>query len=113
MAQSAPFATHEKLFCEACEQTILRPAASISTSMERVAQFPQCRSSYIADRARWIRRNCSIALAPDYESSTSHLDNSIPTDFAIALEHVVSFADPLMLEGAARGDRNPIQGNWI
>ena len=41
------------------------------------------------------------------------LDSTIPTDFSIVIEQVVSFADPLIVGDAAQSDWNPVQGKWI
>ena len=41
------------------------------------------------------------------------LENTIPTNFSIVLEQLVSFADPLIAGGDALGIWNPVQGKWV
>jgi hypothetical protein len=41
------------------------------------------------------------------------LESTIPTNFSIVLEQLVSFADPLISGGDAQGIWNPVQGKWI
>lgn len=86
-------------------------AQALKSSMQHVAQFRNAElallrtalSGYAAiaqTRWRaWLRKQ--------------QLDNSIPTDFSIVLERVVSFADPLIVQREAQGDWHPIQGKWI
>lgn len=86
-------------------------AQTLKSSMQRVAQF---RNAELAQLRTALNGFAAIAQTRWRAwLRKQHLDNSIPTDFAIVLEHVVSFADPLMVESAARGDWNPIQGKWI
>jgi predicted nucleotidyltransferase component of viral defense system len=86
-------------------------AEALELSMQRVAQF---RNSELAPLRTALNGYAEIAQTRWRAwLRKQRLDNAIPTDFSIVLEHVVSFADPLIVGGAARGDWNPVQGKWI
>ena len=86
-------------------------AEALESSMQRVAQF---RNSELAPLRTALNGYAEIAQTRWRAwLRKQRLDNAIPTDFSIVLEHVVSFADPLIVGGAARGDWNPVQGKWI
>jgi hypothetical protein len=86
-------------------------AQTLKSSMQRVAQFRNAEltplrtaldgyDAIAQTRWRaWLRKQ--------------HLDSTIPTDFSIILEQVFSFADPLIVGGAAHGNWNPGQKKWI
>jgi Nucleotidyl transferase AbiEii toxin, Type IV TA system len=86
-------------------------AQALKSSMQRVAQF---RNAELALLRTALDGYAAIAQTRWRAwLRKQHLDNSIPTDFSIVLERVVSFADPLIVQGGVQGDWHPIQGRWI
>jgi predicted nucleotidyltransferase component of viral defense system len=86
-------------------------AQALKSSMQHVAQF---RNAELALLRTALNGYATIAQTRWRAwLRKQHLDNSIPTDFSIVLERVVSFADPLIVQGGAQGDWHPIQGKWI
>jgi predicted nucleotidyltransferase component of viral defense system len=86
-------------------------AQALKSSMQRVAQF---RNAELALLRTALEGYAAIAQTRwRVWLRKQHLDNSIPTDFSIVLERVVSFADPLIVQGGVQGDWHPIQGKWI
>ena len=86
-------------------------AQALKSSMQHVAQF---RNAELALLRTALDGYAAIAQTRWRAwLRKQHLDNSIPTDFSIVLERVVSFADPLIVQGGVQGDWHPIQGKWI
>jgi hypothetical protein len=86
-------------------------AQALKSSMQRVAQF---RNAELALLRTALDGYAAIAQTRWRAwLRKQHLDNLIPTDFSIVLERVVSFADPLIVQGGVQGDWQPIQGKWI
>ena len=86
-------------------------AQTLKSSMQRVAQF---RKAELAPLRNALNGFAAIAQTRWRAwLRKQRLDNTIPTDFSIVLEHVVSFADPLIVGNAAQGDWDPFQGKWI
>ena len=86
-------------------------AEALESAMQRVAQF---RDGELAPLRTALNGYAEIAQTRWRAwLRKQRLDNAIPTDFSIVLEHLVSFADPLIAGGAARGDWNPVQGKWV
>jgi hypothetical protein len=86
-------------------------AQALKSSMQRVAQF---RNAELAPLRAALNGYAAIAQTRWHAwLRKQHLDNSIPTDFSIVLERIVSFADPLIVGDFAQGDWNPVQGKWI
>ena len=84
---------------------------TLKSSMQRVAQF---RNAELAPLRTVLDGYAAIAQSRWRAwLRKQRLDNSIPTDFSIVLERVVSFADPLIVQGGTQGDWHPIQGEWI
>jgi len=70
--------------------------------MQRVAQF---RGAELAPLRTALNGYAAIAQTRSRAwLRKQRLDRTIPTDFSIVLEQVVSFADPLIVGGAARAD---------
>jgi hypothetical protein len=83
----------------------------LKSSMQRVAQF---RNAELAPLRTALNGYAAIAQTRWRAwLRKQRLDNTIPTDFSIVLEQVVSFADPLIVGDSAGGDWNPTQGKWI
>jgi hypothetical protein len=79
--------------------------------MQRVAQF---RNTQLAPLRTALNGYAPIAQTRWRAwLRKQRLDRTIPTDFSIVLEQVVSFADPLIVGSAAHGDWNPGQKKWI
>jgi predicted nucleotidyltransferase component of viral defense system len=86
-------------------------AQTLKSSMQRVAQF---RNAQLAPLRTALDGYAAIAqLRWRAWLRKQRLDSTIPTDFSIVLERVVSFADPLMVGDAAPSSWNPPQGKWI
>jgi predicted nucleotidyltransferase component of viral defense system len=86
-------------------------AQALKSSMQRVAQFRNAELALLRTALNGYAAIAQTRWRPWLRKQ--HLDNSIPTDFSIVLERVVSFADPLIVQGGAQGDWHPIQGKWI
>jgi len=86
-------------------------AQTLQSSMQRVAQF---RNAELTPLRTALNGYAAIAQTRWRAwLRKQHLDSMIPTDFLIILEQVVSFADPLIVGGAAHGNWNPVQKKWI
>jgi predicted nucleotidyltransferase component of viral defense system len=86
-------------------------AQTLKSSMQRVAQF---RNAELAPLRTALDGYAAIAqLRWRAWLRKQRLDSTIPTNFSIVLERVVSFADPLMVGDAAPSSWNPPQGKWI
>jgi predicted nucleotidyltransferase component of viral defense system len=86
-------------------------AQTLKSSMQRVAQF---RNTQLAPLRTALNGYAPIAQTRWRAwLRKQRLDSTIPTDFSIVLEQVVSFADPLIVGSAAHGDWNPGQKKWI
>ena len=86
-------------------------AQTLKYSMQRVAQF---RNAELAPLQTALKGYAEIAETRWRAwLRKQRLENSIPTNFSIVLEQLVSFADPLIAEGDAKGVWNPVQGKWI
>jgi predicted nucleotidyltransferase component of viral defense system len=86
-------------------------AQTLKSSMQRVAQF---RNAELAPLRTTLDGYAAIAqLRWRAWLRKQRLDSTIPTDFSIVLERMVSFADPLMVGDAAPSSWNPPQGKWI
>jgi predicted nucleotidyltransferase component of viral defense system len=86
-------------------------AQALKSSMQRVAQF---RNAELAPLRTTLNGYALIAQTRWRAwLRKQRLDSAVPTDFSIVLEQVVSFADPLIVGSAARGDWNPGQKKWI
>jgi predicted nucleotidyltransferase component of viral defense system len=86
-------------------------AQTLKSSMQRVAQF---RNTELAPLR--VALNGYVAIGQTRWRAwlrKQRLDSTIPTDFSIVIEQVVSFADPLIVGDAAQSDWNPVQGKWI
>jgi predicted nucleotidyltransferase component of viral defense system len=86
-------------------------AQTLKSSMQRVAQF---RNVELTPLRTALDGYAAIAqLRWRAWLRKQRLESTIPTDFSIVLERVVSFADPLMVGDTAPGSWNPPQGKWI
>ena len=86
-------------------------AQMLKSSMQRVAKF---RNAELAPLGTALNGYAAIAQTRWRAwLRKQRLDSTIPTDFSIVIEQVVSFADPLIVGDAAQSDWNPVQGKWI
>jgi predicted nucleotidyltransferase component of viral defense system len=86
-------------------------AQTLKSSMQCVAQF---RGAEFAPLRTALNGYGAIAQARWRAwLRKQRLDSTIPTDFSIVIEQVVSFADPLIVGDAAQSDWSPVQGKWI
>jgi predicted nucleotidyltransferase component of viral defense system len=86
-------------------------AQALKTSMQRVAQF---RNAELAPLRTALNGYAAIAQTRWRAwLRKQRLDSTIPTDFSVVIEHVGSFADPLIAGDFAGDDWNPAQGKWI
>ena len=86
-------------------------AQTLTSSLQRVAQF---RSAEFALLQTALKGYAEIAETRWRAwLRKQRLENTIPTNFSIVLEQLVSFADPLIAGGDALGIWNPVQGKWI
>jgi predicted nucleotidyltransferase component of viral defense system len=86
-------------------------AQTLKSSMQRVAKF---RNAELAPLGTALNGYAAIAQTRWRAwLRKQRLDSTIPTDFSIVIEQVVSFADPLIVGDAAQSDWNPVQGKWI
>ena len=85
-------------------------AQTLKSSMQRVAEF---RNAEIAP-LRTVLNGYSAIAQTRWRAwlRKQRLDNTIPTDFSIVLEHVVSFADVLIAGGIGQSNWDPVQGRW-
>jgi hypothetical protein len=85
-------------------------AQTLKSSMQRVAEF---RNAKIAP-LRTVLNGYSAIAQTRWRAwlRKQRLDNTIPTDFSIVLEHVISFADVLIAGGIGQGNWDPVQGRW-
>jgi predicted nucleotidyltransferase component of viral defense system len=85
-------------------------AQTLKSSMQRVAEF---RNAEIAPLRTALNGYSTIAQTRWRAwLRKQRLDNTIPTDFSIVLEHVVSFADGLIAGGIGQSNWDPVQGRW-
>jgi predicted nucleotidyltransferase component of viral defense system len=86
-------------------------AQTLTSSLQRVAQF---RSAEFAPLQTALKGYAEIAeMRWRAWLRKQRLENTIPTNFSIVLEQLVSFVDPLIAGGDAQGIWNPVQGKWI
>jgi predicted nucleotidyltransferase component of viral defense system len=86
-------------------------AQMLKSSMQRVAKF---RNAELAPLGTALNGYAAIAQTRWRAwLRKQRLDSTIPTDFSIVIEQVVSFADPLIVGDAAQSGWNPVQGKWI
>ncbi len=85
-------------------------AQTLKSSMQRVAQF---RNAELASLRAALNGYAPIAQ-PRWRAwlRKQRLDSTIPTDFSIVIEHVVSFADGLIAGGVDQSNWDPVQGRW-
>ena len=85
-------------------------AQTLKSSMQRVAEF---RNAKIAP-LRTVLNGYSAIAQTRWRAwlRKQRLDNTIPTDFSIVLEHVISFTDVLIAGGIGQGNWDPVQGRW-
>jgi predicted nucleotidyltransferase component of viral defense system len=85
-------------------------AQTLKSSMRRVAEF---RNAELAPLRTALNGYSAIAQTRWRAwLRKQRLDNTIPTDFSIVLEHVVSFADELIAGGIGQSNWDPVQGRW-
>jgi predicted nucleotidyltransferase component of viral defense system len=85
-------------------------AQTLKSSMQRVAQF---RDAELAPLRIALHGYGEIAQTRwGAWLRKQRLDSTIPTDFSIVLERVVSFADGLITGGSDQSNWDPVQGSW-
>ena len=85
-------------------------AQTLKSSMQRVAEFRNAELSPLRTAL-----NGYAAIAQTRWRAwlrKQRLDSTIPTDFSVVLEHVVSFADGLIAGGIDQSNWDPVQGRW-
>jgi predicted nucleotidyltransferase component of viral defense system len=85
-------------------------AQTLKSSMQRVAEF---RNAEIAPLRTALNGYSAIAQTRWRAwLRKQRLDNTLPPDFSVVLEHVVSFADGLIAGGIDQSNWDPVQGRW-
>jgi predicted nucleotidyltransferase component of viral defense system len=85
-------------------------AQTLKSSMQRVAEF---RNAELAPLRTALNGYAAIAQSRWRAwLRKQRLDSTIPQDFSVVLEHVVSFADGLIAGGVDHSNWDPIQGRW-
>jgi predicted nucleotidyltransferase component of viral defense system len=85
-------------------------AQTLKSSMKRVAQF---RNAELAPLRTVLNGYAAIAQTRWRAwLRKQSLDNAIPTEFSMVLEHVISFADGLIAGGVDQSNWDPVQGRW-
>jgi predicted nucleotidyltransferase component of viral defense system len=85
-------------------------AQTLKSSMKRVAQF---RNAELAPLRTVLNGYAAIAQTRWRAwLRKQSLDNAIPTEFSMVLEHVISFADGLIAGGVDQSNWDPVQGSW-
>jgi predicted nucleotidyltransferase component of viral defense system len=85
-------------------------AQALKSSMQRVAQF---RNAELAPLRTALNGYAAIAQTRWRAwLRKQSLDNAIPTEFSMVLEHVISFADGLIAGGVDQSNWDPVQGRW-
>jgi predicted nucleotidyltransferase component of viral defense system len=85
-------------------------AQTLKSSMQRVAEF---RNAELAPLRTALNGYAAIAQTRWRAwLRKQRLDSTIPTDFSVVIEHVVSFADGLIAGGIDQSNWDPVQGRW-
>ena len=85
-------------------------AQTLKSSLQRVAEF---RNAELAPLRTALNGYPAIAQTRWRAwLRKQRLDSTIPQDFSVVLEHVISFADGLIAGGVDQRNWDPIQGRW-